>query len=481
VSAALDQTVASAVDALASLEALDARVDLLRGVADTLDEAAGTLVPVAERETGLGVARLTGEVGRTSFQLRLMADVVADGTVFDARIDHACATWPPAPRPDLRRASLAIGPVVVFAAGNFPFAFSVAGGDTASAWAAGCPVVLKAHPGHPELSRLVAELIRRVAAEIAPGALGLIESEEDGRGAVCHPEIRAGAFTGSLAGGRALFDLACARAEPIPFFAEMGSINPVFVTPAAAARRANEIAGGFADSFTLGCGQFCTKPGLVVVPESFDRQLLLDALANRSGGRLLTAGIAEAYARGLEALSRTDGAELLVAGTRDGLEFTPSLVLSSLAAVLEHPESLMSECFGPVSVVASYRQTDELLAFATQLEGQLTATIHAEEDDAELAGELVRRLSPKAGRVAFNGWPTGVAVTSAMQHGGPYPATTAPGTTSVGTAAVERFVRPVTFQDIPDALLPPPLQESNPWNIVRRVDGKLAEAKVVSA
>jgi NADP-dependent aldehyde dehydrogenase len=473
----LEQVIASAVDAQPALESLSARVTLLRGVADALDDARDALVPVAERETRLGTVRLVGEIARTSFQLRLMADVVTEGTVFDARIDHALPDWPPGPRPDLRRISMPVGSVVVFAASNFPFAFSVVGGDTASAWAAGCPVVLKAHPGHPELSRRVAQIAQRVASDVAPGALGLIEEEDDGRAAVVHPDIRAGAFTGSLRAGRALFDLACTRPEPIPFYAEMGSINPVFVTPSASRARMREIAEGFVSSFALGSGQFCTKPGLLVVPDSFDVELIRDAANGLEPAPLLHMRIADGYARGVTALTGVAGIETLVSGRQSGLEVTPSLALCSVETVIEHADVVLAECFGPMSVIATYRDVEPVLRLAGSLEGQLTATVHAEQND-DLATSLVERLAPKAGRVVHNGWPTGVSVTWAMQHGGPYPATTAPSTTSVGTAAVERFTRPLCFQDMPDQLLPPAIQEANPWNITRRVDGRLIGAEV---
>ncbi|WP_017973587.1 aldehyde dehydrogenase (NADP(+)) [Actinopolyspora halophila] len=453
---------------------------MLRGVADALEGATEELVPLAQRESGLPEGRLRGELVRTTFQLRLFGDVVEEGSHLGAALDSPAPDWPTGARPDMRRVSLPLGPVLVFAASNFPFAFSVAGGDTASALAAGCPVVVKAHPGHPELSRRTAELVTIALREAgAPeGTFALIEGTESGQAAVLDGRIRAGAFTGSNSGGRALFDLACSRADPIPFYAEMGSVNPAFVTPEAAEQRGGEIARGYLDSYTLGVGQFCTKPGLLFVPQQALREFeetLVPEVRQRNAAPMLSSGIANAFRESLNSLREHSAVRELVTGGHSEDGVTPTLLSTTTEELLAHSEELMGECFGPVSLLVGYSDTDQLVEAATAFSGELTATVQGVEDE-KVVESLFGLLRSRAGRLVWNGWPTGVSVSYAMQHGGPYPATTAPTHTSVGTAAVERFLRPVSFQNAPAAVLPDALRDGNPLGIPRRVDGELYSA-----
>lgn len=473
--AALDAVLDAAVAAARVLRdrSLPERAAWLRAAADALDAEADALVPLAQEETHLPVPRLTGELKRTTFQLRLFADEVASGAFLQATIDHADPGWGMGPRPDLRRMLVPIGPVAVWAASNFPFAFSVAGGDTASALAAGCPVVLVAHPGHPRLSeRTAAVLSAALTGAGAPdGTFALVEGQETGRALIQDPRIAAGAFTGSLRGGRALFDLASSRETPIPFYGELGSVNPAFVTPGAAAARAEEIAQGFAGSMSLGVGQFCTKPGLLFVPaDSPIPSLVAERLQAVAGAPMLNDRIRSGYGEALGALAGHEVVSVLAGTTEPDGDPAPTLLRTSAAEVVADPRPLTAEVFGPAALLVEYADDEELLAAARVFEGQLTATVQGEPDD-EVVPALLDVLSERSGRVLFNGWPTGVSVTYAQQHGGPYPATTAVGTTSVGTAAMERFLRPVAYQDVPEALLPEPLQDANPWSVPQRVDG----------
>ena len=476
-SAELDAVVLAAVAAAPGMAAAapTERAGWLRAVADALEAARDELVPLAIEESHLPEARLQGELSRTTGQLQLLADEAETGGPWDVVVDHADPDWKPVPRPDLRRVTVPLGPVAVYAASNFPFAFSVAGGDTASAWAAGCPVVVKAHPGHPRLAAAVAEAVTAgmVEAGAPDGAFALVHGFEIGTALIEHPGIRAGAFTGSVAAGRALFDLASGRPEPIPFFGELGSVNPVVVTPGAAAARGAEIGTGYAGSLALGVGQFCTNPGLLFAPAGSEVvSAAAAALADVGPAPMLNDRIAQGYADGLARLRGVDGVRVVVDGA-GGSEPTPSLLEVDIDRFTE-VDRLSQECFGPVSLVVTYRDPAQLLAAVEALEGQLTATVQGEADEP-LAAELVRTLTPIAGRVLWGGWPTGVTVTYAMQHGGPYPAATSP-TTSVGTAAIARFGRPVAYQDVPDPLLPPALQEANPWQLPRRVDGEWERA-----
>ncbi|KPM53876.1 aldehyde dehydrogenase [Frankia sp. R43] len=484
-----------------------ARAAMLRAVADALDAAAETLVPVAMRETRLPEPRLRGELVRTTFQLRLFAELLDDGGYLQVTIDPPDPAWPTGPRPDLRRMLIPVGPALVFAASNFPFAFSVAGGDTAAALAAGCPVLLKAHPGHPELSRRTAAVVvDALAATGAPaGTMALFEGDEQARAALVDPRVRAGAFTGSEHAGRLLFDLAAARDEPIPFYAEMGSVNPVFVTEAAAAARGPEIWAGYVESFTLGTGQFCTKPGLLFVPAGAAEADLVRLVTGRPATPLLGDRIAAGYRHTLGTLAGHPAVRVLVAGTEptsgptsrpaagppasgvtpagatadgvtaDGVTpggvtadgVTPTLLATGIADWLRDPGVLAVECFGPTSLLVAYDDPADLLPAARALGGQLTATVHGEDSDDVLAAGLLAELRERVGRVLWNGWPTGVSVSPAMTHGGPYPATTSPHT-SVGTTSITRFLRPVTYQSLPARLLPEPLRDDNPWGIPRR-------------
>lgn len=452
------------------------RARALRAVADAVDADSVRLIATAGEETHLPNTRLVGELKRTTFQLRLFAEVLEEGSYLDVRVDHADVDWPMgAPRPDLRRTSQALGPVVVYAASNFPFAFSVVGGDTASALAAGASVILKAHTGHSELSRQTAAVVRSALSEAgAPdGIFALVESREDGLQALRDPRVKAGSFTGSIPGGRALFDVAVSRPEPIPFYGELGSVNPAFVTAAASRARAAQIANEFRASFTMGSGQFCTKPGVLVLPEG---SAIIDLLRSNplpDGQPMLNARIQSGYSDALTVLSAHEGVEVLAQGSDPyGEAPSPTLLVTTADQLLADCENIFLECFGPTALLVTYRDEQELVRIAEAIDGQLTATIVGEDNDP-IVPSLLDELREKAGRVLWNQWPTGVSVTHGQQHGGPYPATTASSTTSVGTAAIFRFLRPVAFQGFPQALLPDELTETPAEALVRRVDGEL--------
>lgn len=375
-----------------------------------------------------------------------------------------------------------LGPVVVFAASNFPFAFSGAGGDTASALAAGCSVVMKVHSGHPELSAATGRVINEALASVAApkGLYHLVFGTEAGRAALTDPRVKAGSFTGSIAGGRALYDLANSRPEPIPFYAEMGSVNPTFVTRAAAQSRGTEIARGFLESVTSSAGQLCTKPGVLLIPEDCEILDELRSIPLPEPAKLLNERIQKGYVDVLGQLISHSGVKVL---RESGDEYSnpplAAILTTTVSELLEDPETLLTECFGPAALIVTYRDESSLKDVARVLEGQLTATIQGEQSDQ--VHELVRILAKRAGRLLWNQWPTGVSVTYAQQHGGPYPATTAPGSTSVGTAAISRFLRPVTYQGFPQELLPDPLHNSNPLNIPRLVNGRITIPRSVEA
>lgn len=465
---------AGAAAPLVAATSREARARWLEAVADALDAAKDELVPIAVEESHLPQARLTGEVGRTTGQLRLFAAVLRDAAYLEVIIDHARPDATP-PQPDLRRMLIPTGPVAVYSASNFPFAFSVAGGDTASALAAGCPVVVKAHSGHPELSRRTAAVVSAALVEAgAPdGTFGLIEGTQAGRDLIEHPAITSGAFTGSLTGGRALFDLASARPAPIPFYGELGSSNPVVVTPAAVAENGAGLAAGLVGSFTLGAGQFCTKPGIVFVPAGAGfEDLVAGAMGEATAAPLLNQRIVTGFGQGIGELAGHPAVEL-IAGSRSAADASapqPLVLATTAAAVIADPEALLAECFGPVTLLVRYTSPAELASALGTVEGSLTGTIHAA--GGEDVGELVDLLAPRVGRLLFGGWPTGVAVTWSQHHGGPWPATTSIHT-SVGATAIRRFLRPITFQDAPEAALPEELHESNPLGVPRRVDGDL--------
>jgi alpha-ketoglutaric semialdehyde dehydrogenase len=458
------------------------RAEFLDGIAEAI-ERAGDLLEVANVETALPLERLAGERARTTGQLRLFANLVREGSWVDARIDRAVPDRRPLPKPDIRRMLIPIGPVAVFGASNFPLAFSVAGGDTASALAAGCPVVVKAHPAHPATSEIAARAVIEAAAAagIPPGVFSLIQStrNEVAIAIVQHPRTRAVGFTGSLRAGRALFDAAARRPEPIPVYAEMGSVNPVFLLPAALAERAEAIAEGLAASVTLGVGQFCTNPGVVVglATDAFDRFVRrLEALVRDARpGTMLYPALLQSYEAGVRRLSGIDGTTM-VRASAGGLSqepcARPSLFDTAAQTFLRHRE-LSEEVFGPSTVVVRCGSSEEMEAVARRLDGQLTATIHGTPADLTEHAWLVSILEDKAGRLIVNGFPTGVEVCASMQHGGPYPATTDWRTTSVGTAAIHRFARPVAYQTFPQSSLPAELQDANPLGIWRLVDGAM--------
>lgn len=435
----------------------DGRAAALVAVADRLDAKGDALAECAEAETALGLGRLRGEVARTTFQLRMFAGLLRDPAFLPSVHDEALDAPVPVGHPELLRLLVPLGPVAVFAASNFPFAFSVAGGDTASALAAGCPVVVKAHPAHPQVSELVATEISAALAEAgAPeGTFALVHGVEAGRTIVVDRRIRAAAFTGSYEGGRALFDLATSRPDPIPFYGELGSVNPVFVTPRAA-QRGEQLATAYLDSLVLGAGQFCTNPGLLVIPRGELLGTIVAAASGRTPGVFLHAGVATHFRKRLSDLSGIPGARTVVAPAEvagAALDAPLAIIGIDADAAMRDPEAIQTECFGPAGVVVEYDSAEQAVALAEALHGCLVGTVHGEADEP-LAAELIDRLTRVAGRVLWNGWPTGVAVTRAQHHGGPHPATTNPMYTSVGAAAAERFVRPVVFQSLPTALLP---------------------------
>ncbi|OEJ27487.1 aldehyde dehydrogenase [Streptomyces agglomeratus] len=479
----VDRAVRAAHAARPALADRTVRAALLRTAAELLDEAAPHVVEAADAETALGPTRLTGELARTTAQLRAFADVVDEGAFLDIRIDHEDATKTP-PWPDLRRYKIPLGVVAVYAASNFPLAFSVPGGDTASALAAGCPVVVKAHPAHPATSELCASVLRRAAAQVGlpEDVVVLVHGFDAGVELVRHPLIAAAGFTGSVRGGRALFDAAAARPAPIPFHGELGSLNPVVITRAAAEERAEQLGAGLAGSMTLGEGQFCTKPGFVLAPDGAagDRLVksLTVAISDTDPGVMLDRRMRDAFVEGVRERAGLPDTEAPVTPGAGG-EHTVSAGFLTVPARLLATEGahdlLLEECFGPVTVVARYEDPAEIGAVLSRLPGNLTATLQLSTD--ELAGDgatgadLLAELTPLAGRVLVNGWPTGVAVAPAQHHGGPYPATTST-STSVGATAVERWLRPVTYQSTPEALLPAELRDDNPQGLPRRVDDR---------
>lgn len=483
----VEEAVRLAAEAFESYSQASGKVKgaFLRRAADGLDARKEELAERAHLETALPMPRLLGEVGRTSGQLRMFAGVVEEGSWVNARIDPALPDRQPLARADIRSMLRPLGPVVVFGASNFPLAFSVAGGDTASALAAGCPVIVKAHPAHPGTSEIAARVLSdAVAAEgLHPGVLSMIfdAGVEAGAALVRHSLIRAVAFTGSLRGGRALMDLAAARPDPIPCFTEMSSGNPVFVLPGALRKGPRMLAAGLFGSFTLGGGQFCTKPGIVLVAESAETASFVEEMGKlvdeAQPYTLLTPGIAGQYGRATQERAAIAPIAAKAAKTNPEHPCTVNaqLFTTELAEFLAKPE-LADEIFGPDTLLVRCDDTTDYLRAARALEGHLTATILG--DDADLAAnrELIRVLEQKAGRLIFNGFPTGVEVGHAMVHGGPYPSTSDPRFTSVGSLAIYRFARPVCFQGFPDGQLPAELQRANPLGIRRVVDGKAEQS-----
>ncbi|MFE5718462.1 aldehyde dehydrogenase (NADP(+)) [Streptomyces erythrochromogenes] len=478
----VDEAVRAAHAARGPLADAAVRAAFLRTAAALLDEAAAHVIEAADAETALGPGRLTGELARTTGQLRAFADAVDEGSYLDVRIDRADPSLSP-PRPELRRYKVPLGVVAVYAASNFPLAFSVPGGDTASALAAGCPVVVKAHPDHPATSELCASLLRRaaVANGLPPEVVAVVHGFDAGLELIRHPLVAAAGFTGSIRGGRALFDAAAARPVPIPFHGELGSLNPVVVTPAAAAERAEEIGAGLAGSVTLGVGQFCVKPGLVLVPDGADGDRitgeLTKALGETEPGVLLDHRMRENFVSGVRERAALPGVEAPVTPGSGGEHTVGAGYLTVRAEDLlggDGHDVLLEECFGPVTVVVRYAGQAEAGAVLGRLGGNLSATLQVSAAEAEgapgPAAELIGQVTGLAGRIVVNGWPTGVAVAPAQHHGGPYPAATSH-STSVGGTAVERWLRPVAYQSVPDALLPAELREANPLGLPRRVTG----------
>ncbi|SAK89330.1 fatty aldehyde dehydrogenase [Caballeronia fortuita] len=459
---------------------LETRAQFLEAIADNIIALGDTLIERAMAESALPKARLEGERARTVGQLRLFASLVREGRWLSATLDSAQPDRKPLPRSDLRLQKIPVGPVAVFGASNFPLAFSVAGGDTASAFAAGCPVVVKSHPAHLGTSELVGRAVQKAVADngLPEGTFSLVVGAGNaiGEALVAHPAIQSVGFTGSRRGGLALVDIAAKRPVPIPVFAEMSSVNPVFALPGALAARGDTLAAGFIDSVTLGVGQFCTNPGLVIGLADSDLDDFIDnaaaALEKKGTQTMLTAGIAAAYADGLK--HRDEAAKRIATGEagKASSGALPALYRVSAEEFLAKPQ-LADEIFGPTSVVVVCRDEDEMIAVARGLEGQLTATLLMENDDVELARRLLPVLERKAGRILANGFPTGVEVSYAMVHGGPFPATSDSRSTSVGAMAIERFLRPVCYQDLPAALLPAALADDNPLNLWRLRDGEL--------
>jgi len=458
------------------------RARFLRAAATRLREWRERIVSIADRETGLGTARLEGELDRTCVQLETFADLLDEGSYVDAIISVADPQAKPAPRPDVRRMLVPIGPVAVFTPSNFPLAFGVAGGDTASALAAGCPVIVKGHPAHGGTSEACARAVEAAAADTdtPPGVLSLLQARsiETAQALVRAPELEAIAFTGSERAGRAIHDVAAARPRPIPVYAEMGSVNPVFIGRAALEVRAAEIAEGLAGSITMGTGQFCTKPGLVFVPDddagrAFSRELAA-RVSSRPAGVMLYAGLRTSLADRVGHMTSLPGVERLTPDApdeRSGATLARSgVVVATDAATFLDTPALWEEHFGPVSVVVRC-PPGGMIDLAGRLHGNLTATVHAEPSEYEWAAALANAVVEHVGRVVWNGYPTGVAVASGMCHGGPYPASTSPAHTSVGVTAIRRVLRPVAFQNTPDALLPEALRDANPLGIQRLVEG----------
>jgi alpha-ketoglutaric semialdehyde dehydrogenase len=465
------------------------RVHFLRHIAAGLEAIAAEVVERANKETGLPEARLKGELARTVNQFRVFAQVVEEGSWVNARIDPALPERKPLPRADIRSVLRPLGPVAVFGASNFPLAFSVAGGDTASALAAGNPVIVKAHPAHPGTSELVGQVLSRSVREcgLPAGTFALLfdAGTQLGSALVAHPAVKAVGFTGSLAGGRALMQIAAARPEPIPCFMEMGSTNPLFVLPGALKTRAAQIANGLFGSFTLGVGQMCTKPGLVYLPHGEDAEMLISVLKvlveQSSASAMLTDSICRNHAKGMIRREAHDRVEMLAQGAAHagsgGAYAAPALFQANGSDLLADPE-LAKEIFGPSTLIIRYKDDAELAALAAELEGQLTAAVHGTDAEIAAHADLMATLEGKAGRLIVNGFPTGVEVCHAMIHGGPYPATSDSRTTSVGTLAIYRFARPVCYQDFPQAALPDELKDENPLGIWRLMDGQFTRDAV---
>ncbi|PXW78224.1 NADP-dependent aldehyde dehydrogenase [Ruegeria sp. P4] len=459
----VDQACRAAEDAFWSY-GYSSRVDraaFLNAIADEIEARAEAITQIGTEETGLPEARLNGERGRTTGQLRLFADHILAGDYLDRRHDAALPDRQPLPRPDLKMIQRPIGPVAVFGASNFPLAFSTAGGDTAAALAAGCPVVVKGHSAHPGTGEIIAEAIHAAikSCDMPAGVFSLIQGgkRDVGQTLVQHPLIKAVGFTGSLGGGRALFDLCAQRSEPIPFFGELGSVNPMFVFPEATKARGVSLGEGWAASLTMGAGQFCTNPGIAVVSKGPEGDAFVEAaakaLADAPAQVMLTDGIAEAYRNGKARINASAEVRPILTNDSEGRTALPNLFETDAGAYLQN-NALGEEVFGPLGLIVRVQDTAEMETLAQGLHGQLTVTLHMDEGDTEAARRLMPLVERKAGRVLVNGFPTGVEVCDCMVHGGPYPASTNFGATSVGTLAIRRFLRPVCYQNVPEGLLP---------------------------
>jgi len=457
-----------------------ARARFLESVGSEILGLGDSLIDRAMAETGLARARLQGERTRTVSQLDFFANIVSEGAWIEATIDQAMPERTPAPRPDLRRRHVAVGPVAVFGASNFPLAFSVAGGDSASALAAGCPVVVKGHPAHPGTGELVARAVRAAVAKcgLHPGTFSYLpgSSQSLGTALVSNPHIRAVGFTGSRAGGLALANVAAQRPEPIPVFAEMSSVNPVVLFPGAARSRGAELGRAFVASVTMGAGQFCTNPGVVLVLDGGDHEAFVHtasaAMAECGEQQMLAPNIHSGFNHGAEQLAHREGVRILGRGrAAEGVNKAQAGLFAVDAARFMTDPALRQEVFGPSSLLVRARDVVQIAQVVDLLEGQLTATVLFDTEDLPLVAVLLPHLERKVGRIIANGWPTGVEVCHAMVHGGPYPATTDVRTTSVGALAIQRFLRPICYQNLPDALLPQALRADNPFKLIRRVDG----------
>ncbi len=456
-----------------------ARAEFLQEIATQIENRKDSIVARAMLETGLPEMRLAGEVGRTCGQLRMFASTLDEGSWVRAVIDTANPERTPLPKPDVRLTTAPMGPVVVFGASNFPLAFSTAGGDTASALAAGCPVIVKAHGSHPGTAILVAEAINEAIhiCEMPAGVFSILSSDISRIGVDMVKDLRVSAvgFTGSLGGGRALFDLCKQRSTPIPFYGELGSTNPVFLLPETLSTKTEALAQEFVASMNMGCGQFCTNPGILVALKG-DKlnefiELSKQALANVAPQTMLSAGIHSAYESGAEKMQAAKGVEVVATGAKGGINQAESLIVKVSADTwLENPD-LEHEVFGPFNLIVECDTPDQMLKIVQRMYGHLTATLHASENDLLQSSALVDKLRDKVGRIILNNWPTGVEVCQAMQHGGPYPAATF-SATSVGGRAIDRWVRPVAYQNMTDSLLPDTLKNSNPLGILRLVDGE---------
>ena len=479
--AEIDRAVALAAEAAVPFGKLSGRSKalFLRTVAAEIEALGDTLVDRVTSETALPAARIEGERGRTCGQLRMFADLVEDGSWVDARIDHAAPDRQPVPKPDTRSMLRPIGPVVVFCASNFPLAFSVAGGDTASALAAGNPIIVKAHSAHPGTAELVGNAVRAAVEKcgLPEGVFSLLfgGGRTVGAALVKDSRVKAVGFTGSRAAGRALMDLAAAREEPIPVYAEMSSINPVFVLPGAMAERGEAIATGLHGSVTLGVGQFCTNPGLVMTGSAISEgflKTLAKLMGETAAATMLTSGICDAYRAGVDRLAAVDGVEALSVGAGEE-NSAGAAVFRTDAATFLRGGGIDDEVFGPATLVVTHEGREQMLELARSLEGQLTATLHGTEDDLREFADLVQVLETRVGRLVVNGFPTGVEVNHSIVHGGPYPATSDGRSTSVGTQAIYRFSRPVCYQGFPQSALPDELTDANPLGVRQLVDGEL--------